>query len=445
MSRNQVQTSAPRYFPLMLNAWRALLALTVGLFALSVPERYEQLEALARSTQLAEGPSLTGFLQTASSPGIYPLVVTGLEVSFVVALLLVSAGIASGRIDDWRRLFFSAVFVTYSVWVTPTLDSLSGDPILGPIGSLVQAVGLIFAIHFFLLFPDGRFIPRWGRISSVFWIAYTLAWALRPDAWYSLIDPFQVPFAVFATLMFGWLTGLVAQTVRYRSNATPDQRRQTRWVVIAIAGAVAAYGAVYLPGLFIAETGAARVAFDLFGVPAFWLLAMPMAFALGFAMLRHQLFDFHAVINRTLVYGSLTALLGGIYLGVVTLLGQILGPVAGTSDLAVAGSTLTVAALFKPALSRIQQVIDRRFYRTRYDAALAVERFTTRLRGEVDLGSLRDDLIELVSETVQPTTASLWLLKPLESAGGDASPSGEESTVERHTVRRQSMGLQTSG
>lgn len=269
-------------FALMRNAWRVLMAATLGLFVVSVPARYEQLEALAHATQRRPVMSEDhGLLTTASSPDVYPLLVVGLEISFVVALLVASAGIAVGRLDDWRNRFFSAVFFTYSVWVTPTLDALDGGPVLLHFVSLLQAVGLIFAIHFFLLFPDGRFVPRWTRLSSAFWIVYTLAWGIYPDAWFSLIDPFDVPFVVFASLMFGWVTGLAAQTIRYRYWATPEECKQVKWVVIAVASAVAGYGVVYLPGVFIPEAGVARVAFDLFSVSIFWLLAMPMALALG--------------------------------------------------------------------------------------------------------------------------------------------------------------------
>ncbi|MDQ3659914.1 MAG: hypothetical protein M3454_02395 [Actinomycetota bacterium] len=405
-----------RYQSLVVNCWRVLVATTLGLFALSVPARYAELEAVAEAAERNHPGLLSGFWGTISAPGAYPGIVLSLEVTFVVGLALASAGIAVGGRADWRNLFFSAVFVTYSVWVTPTLDALSGGPLLRHAASMVQATGLIFAIHFFLLFPDGRFVPRWTRVSSAFWIVYTLAWGVQPDAWYSLIDPFEVPLLIFAALMTGWITGLIAQLTRYRRNASSQQCAQTKWVILAVAGAVAGYGTVYLPGVFIAETGAARVAFDLFHVPVFWVLAMPISFALCISMLRYHLFDFPTAINRTLVYASLTTTLALTYIGMVTLLGQILHSLAGSSNLAIAGSTLTVSALFRPARSRIQEVIDRRFYRKRYDAAQALDTFTTRLREEIDLASLETELLALVNQTMQPTHASLWLLRP---ADGD--------------------------
>jgi hypothetical protein len=130
----------------------------------------------------------------------------------------------------------------------------------------------------------------------------------------------------------------------------------------------------------------------------------------GVAILRYRLYDIDLLINRTLVYGLLTVLLGAVYAGVVLFLGQVFGGItAEPPSWAVASATLAVAALFQPARRRIQQAVDRRFDRRKYDAAKTIAAFSARLRDEVDLDTLSAELLTVVDQTMQPTTASLWL------------------------------------
>jgi hypothetical protein len=143
--------------------------------------------------------------------------------------------------------------------------------------------------------------------------------------------------------------------------------------------------------------------------------------AIGIAILKYRLYDIDRLISRTLVYGMLTAVLGLGYVAGVLVLRQFTGAVTGSSSLAVAGSTLAMAALFQPARRWIQQAVDRRFNRRRYDAARTIHTFSARLREQIDLDTLTQEVLAVVDHTMQPTTASLWLRPPNEPSKSHAT------------------------
>jgi hypothetical protein len=206
------------------------------------------------------------------------------------------------------------------------------------------------------------------------------------------------------TLFVGSVACALAPFVR-RRRAQPIERQQLKWLAFV----AAASGLAGAAGFLMVGYGNSAVAIvgGLLLVVALVGVAVGIPVAVGLAILRYRLYDIDQVITRTLVYGLLTAVLGLGYAGVVLTLGQLLG--RQNSSLAVAGATLAVAALFQPLRRRIQQLVDRRFNRRRYDAGQIIQAFSTRLRDQVDLDTLTGELLAVVDQTMQPARASMWL------------------------------------
>jgi hypothetical protein len=216
---------------------------------------------------------------------------------------------------------------------------------------------------------------------------------------------------VNAAALVALVAAAISPFLRFR-RAAYQQRQQLKWV--AFTAAVGVLSVLAAIGLRRAGLPALEPFLGLLGVAAV-VVGIPVA--VGIAILRHRLYDIDRLINRTLVYGLLTALLGLGYAGMVLLLGQVFGGVTGDPpSWAVAGATLAVAALFQPARRRIQALVDRRFNRRRYDAARTVEAFSARLREQIDLDTLSAELLAVVDQTLEPTRASLWLRPPVERA-----------------------------
>jgi hypothetical protein len=279
-----------------------------------------------------------------------------------------------------------------------------------------------------LLFPDGHVpsprwrIPKWiVMIGSILFLG---GQAFQPGELQGTFTNYGVTlenpvgigssggsWVVFILMALVWGTAAAAclgAPLRRYSRASGVERLQLKWVAYA---AVAA-GVSGLVGL-VAGTGAGGI-FGLVPMIVFFLLVgfgVPAAIAV--AVFRYHLYDLGRLVNRTIVYGLLTAVLAGVYVGGVVGLGAIARSLGGSDNsLVIAGSTLVVAAMFRPGRRTIQSIIDQRFYRRRYDATRTMAEFTARLREEVDLETVADDLVAVVQRTVQPAQVSLWLRPP---------------------------------
>jgi hypothetical protein len=208
------------------------------------------------------------------------------------------------------------------------------------------------------------------------------------------------------------LIAAVSLVIRF-GRASGAERQQIKWLLYAVLIVVLGYPLV---GVALDATGSSS---ELAADAAIGALLICIPAAVGIAILKHRLYDIDRLINRTLVYGLLTALLGGVYTGLVLVLGQRFGGIGTqTPTWAVAGATLAVAALFQPTRRRIQHAVDRRFNRRRYDAAKTVEAFSIRLRDQIDLDTLSTELLTVVDQTVEPTRVSLWLQPSAHASSG---------------------------
>jgi hypothetical protein len=319
----------------------------------------------------------------------------------------------------------AAEYAEYSLLIRP--GSLPGGRVAFPLGEAVSPLMFALLGLALLLFPDGR-LPshRWRKLLWILSAAAlfgVLGLGLRPgpfadaESFKAFTNPLGVgsdpePFDALGGL--GWLLvtpGLFAcgvAMVRRMRRAHGIERLQLKW--IAFAASLFAVGFLLISITFFA--GLSGPTIDPLRTAVLGLGFCTVPIAAGVAILRYRLYDIDVVINRTLVYGALTATLAGAYLGSVLLLQLALRPLTADSNLAIAASTLVVAALFRPARTRIQATVDRRFFRRKYDAARTLEHFGARLRDEVALDNLSGELRAVVAETMQPAHVSLWLRMP---------------------------------
>ena len=306
-------------------------------------------------------------------------------------------------------------YAAYGVVAHP--GALPGGEIAAWLQSWIWVPSIGFATTWlFLLFPDGR-LPsrRWipvaalGALAGISLMLYQLLEPGPIEEFPGVDNPFGVASAqdVFSVgwllLPLGALLSAASLVARYR-RAGFEERLQLKW----FASAAAFFAAALSFGFFSSDAGLSPTASEILVV----LAATALPVAIGIAVFKHGLYEIDVIIRRTLVYGVLTALLAGTYFGIVLALQQVTRPVTKGSDLAVAGSTLVVAALFRPARRRIQALVDRRFYRSKVDAARTLDAFSARLQREIELESLSAELRSVVSAAMRPAHVSLWLRSP---------------------------------
>jgi hypothetical protein len=345
----------------------------------------------------------------------------------------VGAFVASRRPENpvgWLFIAFGAAAALRFTGSQYATYALLTHPGTLPAGDLIAS----FAIHLwhpalgllifsFLLFPHGRLLSRRWRVvawvSAISCIATFISGMLEHEFLYvytwpedlSFVKPlFTGPVAEVAATVF-WYSSMVILAMLLASGGSlvlrlrrsvGEERQQLKWVVYSVALLAFVVPSTIFVIIILQSLEDARV---------FFAVLFPLIpISVGIAILKYRLYDIDLIINRTLVYGSLTVLLVAVYVASVVVLQGLLRALSGQeSQLAIVASTLLIAALFSPLRRRIQSSIDRRFYRRKYDAAKTLQAFSVKLRDETDLDALSDDLVGVVMETMQPSHVSLWL------------------------------------
>jgi hypothetical protein len=382
----------------------AFVALLIWVWG--IPVRYAQLGTVCTTTvcgdQQPTSSSIAQFQAAGVSLSFYAAYTSTIEILFTLVFLLLATLIF------WRKSETLIGLLTTLLLVTTGVSQTDAAALAAAIPALVIPVNLLTLLSFsslglFLyLFPDGRFAPRW------------LSFVVLPGLLLFLMSSAIIPPEVFFPFFLGFLVvSLLVQVYRYRRVSTLIQRQQTKWVVFGVLSAVLGSISIIVASKFLPHAQSPGTWVFLVGNTVLYLFGALIPLSIASAILRSRLWDIDVLINKALVYGSLTALLALLYFGLIFVLQSLFqGLFKQNNAVAIVVSTLVIAALFQPLRHRLQRFIDRRFYRSKYDAAKTLEAFSATLRNEVDLGQLREHLLDVVQETMQPAHVSLWLRSP---------------------------------
>jgi hypothetical protein len=420
--------------------WLVLAALLLTPFAAGVPVRLRHLQTMAGEPgvplvrlipapleavyTLRLGPAEVEALHGLGlSLRFYAAYVIAFDVALALVCTLTAAFIFWRRRDDWMTLLVALILVLLgtnsvspvvstlaTVWTGRALDYVT----LAYNGA--AALGMLTHVHILFLSPDGRFVPRWTQPLAAAFSGVVLA--LGAYAVTTITRWGQLSSALVLSVAPAWLIliglGVISQVYRYRRVSSTVQRQQTKWVVVGLSGMTLGFvlNASFL-SLASQQAGLPRLVINLVHSPLVYTCLLLLPICLAFSILRYRLWDIDLIIRRTLIYSSLTAALALVYLGSVVLLQSLFGLLTGERqpEFVTVLSTLAIAALFIPLRRRVQNGIDRLFYRRKYDAAQTLAAFSTGLRHDAhaDLERLGQRLVSAVDETMQPEHVSLWL------------------------------------
>jgi hypothetical protein len=406
--------------------WLLIAALILGLFCAGIPAYLRALVTLSLYAQQAlyhappgPGRSVLAFLLSAK---VYPAFDLTLEIALVLLLSLVSLVRFWHQSDDWVVMLFSLGYMLFGIYITHPLNALlTVMPLWRLPVNFVQACGAVFVVLIFYRFPDGRFVPAWTRRLALLCLVWNMTWVLLPGLPINASNIYALSLPGLLALLLWMSTGILALLSRYQYMTSPHLRQQTNLFTLSAFVGMTIY-AVYAAPLallpVLSQPGVANVFYTMIGAPLYTISAVLVPLLLFVSIQRYHLFDIEVLINRTLIYGTLTGSLALVYFGLNFVLQFLLhGFIVQTNNLIMVISTVAVAVLFQPLRQSIQSVIDRRFYRSKYDAAKTLADFGATLRSEVDLEQICEQVAAVVQETMQPKYVSLWLCKTEQTKG----------------------------
>jgi hypothetical protein len=411
--------SAPRlhgrWLLLAQGSWISVVVLTLVIFFGSLPVYVNQLHTRCVGTACVYQQLTAGQVQILQGLGWSLDEYAALQVVLMLAGIAVSVGVSTlivwRRSDDRMALLVALALVTNGPMIATTSVAASSSPWLVPTNCLTFLSSSLFLLVFFL-FPSGKFAPRFMRWTCVVFLGGSALLFFLPEA--ALIPNTSVSHPGWLLAVVELATVALVQLYRYRRVSSPLEQQQTKWVVFGFAVPITL--TVIGTLLTLVPMFAARGVLSLFAVNEMgFLLELLPPLAFGVAILRYRLWDIDNILNKALVYGLLTGLLGALYAGLIIGLESLDGLFGGTAaqnPVVLVISTLAIAALFLPVRRRIQAIIDRSFYRRKYDAEKTLAAFSATLRQETDLEQIREQLIVVVQETMHPAHISLWLRQP---------------------------------
>lgn len=408
-----------RWVTLARWAWAAVAFVMLSLLAIGVVVRFNELLTVTSNAAVAFGQlrpqDLIELQRLRLALEWYALYFTVAEFVTSLVFLLVALVIFWRRSDEWISLFVATMLLLLPT-VLPIISAVQRAALFPAfVLSILQAAFYVCLEIFLFVFPNGHVVPRAARWLIGALLVYSAATLFVP----ALVFPVSFGAGIttrdylpLGLAMGVYLFGFGAQAWRYFRVSTPAQRQQTKWVVFGL-GIFSTLATLGLMVIILSpnESGGAINLLPRMIAPTLILAAiLALPISIGFSILRYRLYDIDIIIRRTVTYAIVVALLTVIYFGSVILLQQLFATLTGArSEVITVLSTLAIAALFIPLRNRVQNAIDRRFNRNKYDAEQILRRFAETVRDETNLENLAADLLNVVNETMQPKSASLWL------------------------------------